>query len=223
MLEGRGNTPIVAHGCLGDLYLAQGDLQHAILMCDRCLALSRASGNRSWLSNSAASLGYAFTLQRRLTEGRALLEEGVSETLSTGGRQRALWVAWLSEACRLAGDGEEAWQYAHQALDITRQLNERANEAHALHQLGAVQAHAEPSDTVRAEAHYQQALALASELGMRPLVAHCHYGLGRLYHQTDRREEAHVALSTAIDLYRAMDMTFWLPQAKAALARAEGR
>ena len=223
MLEGRGNTLIVAHGCLGDLHLEQGDLEHAILMYDRCLALSRASGNRSWLSNSVASLGYAFALQGRLTEGHALLEEGISETISTGARQRALWVAWLSEVCRLVGHGDEAWQHARQALDLARQLKERGSEALALHQLGTVLAHADPPDVMQAEAYYQQALALAEALGMRPLQAHCHHGLGRLYHQTDRGEEAHVALSTAIDLCRAMAMTFWLPQAEAALAQVEGR
>jgi predicted protein tyrosine phosphatase len=76
-----------------------------------------------------------------------------------------------------------------------------------------------PMESEPAEAHYRQALALAEELGMRPLVAHCHHGLGRLCSQTGRGEEASVALSTAIDLYRAMDMTFWLPQAEAALAQ----
>ena len=80
-----------------------------------------------------------------------------------------------------------------------------------------------PPDAAPAEAHYQQALALAEELGMRPLVAHCHLGLGRLYGQTGRREAARAALATAIDLYRAMDMTFWLPQAEAALAQVEGQ
>ena len=54
---------------------------------------------------------------------------------------------------------------------------------------------------------------------MRPLVAHCHLGLGRLYGQTDRGEQARAALTTALDLYRAMEMTFWLPQAEAALAQ----
>jgi predicted ATPase len=223
-LEGRGNTPLIAHGCLGDLSLAQGDLELAILMYDRCLTLSRAAENGSWLSSSAASLGYALALQGRLTEGRTLLEEGISEHLRTGGRQRAaLWVAWLSEVCRLAGQYEEAWQYAGQALDLARQQKERGNEAYALYQFGTVQAHADPLDAEQAEAHYQQALALAEALGMRPLQAHCHHGLGRLYHQTGRGEEAHVALSTAIDLYRAMAMTFWLPQAEAALAQIEGR
>jgi tetratricopeptide (TPR) repeat protein len=80
-----------------------------------------------------------------------------------------------------------------------------------------------PPDIAQAEAHYPQALALANELGMRPLVAHCHLGLGRLYGQTGLAEQARAALTTAIDLYRAMDMTFWLPQAEAALAQVEGQ
>ena len=75
----------------------------------------------------------------------------------------------------------------------------------------------------QAEAHYRQALALAEELGMRPLVAHCHLGLGTLYAKIGRPEHARAELSTAIDLYRAMAMTFWLPQAEAALAQVEGR
>jgi hypothetical protein len=61
-------------------------------------------------------------------------------------------VAWLSEVCRLAGRGEEAWQHARQALDLARQHKERANEALALHQLGVVHAHAASPDVVQAEA-----------------------------------------------------------------------
>jgi tetratricopeptide (TPR) repeat protein len=220
-LAGRGATPIVAHGCLGSLYLAQGDLEHAIRVYDQGLALCRASGYRGgFLRPIVAGLGYASALQGRLAEGRALLEEAISEGIRTGElRGLASRLAWLSEVCRLAGRGEEAWQHARQAPDLARQLKERGNEARALHQLGVVQAHADPPDTEQAEAHYQQALALAEELGMRPLVAHCHLGLGRLYHQTGRGEPARAALTTAIDLYRAMDMPFWLPQAEAALAQ----
>jgi predicted RNA polymerase sigma factor len=80
-----------------------------------------------------------------------------------------------------------------------------------------------PPAVAQAEAHYRQALALAEELGMRPLQAHCHHGLGRLYSQTDRGEEARAELSAAIALYRAMAMTFWLPQAEAMLAQVEGQ
>jgi class 3 adenylate cyclase/tetratricopeptide (TPR) repeat protein len=219
-MAGRGDAPISAHCWLGTLYLAQGDLEHAIRVFDQGLALCRASGDRNLLRAIAAGLGYASALQGRLAEGRALLEEAISEGIRTGGLVgHASRVAWLSEVCRLAGRGEEAGQHARQALDLARQLKERGNEASALHQLGAVYAHADPPDAAQAEAHYQQALALADALGMRPLQAHCHPGLGTLYATTGQREQARAALTTAIDLYHAMDMTFWLPQAEAALAQ----
>jgi tetratricopeptide (TPR) repeat protein len=127
----------------------------------------------------------------------------------------------LSEVCLLAGRSEEAWQHARQALELARQQKARGDEARALHQLGTVHAHRDPPDVTPAEAHYQQAMALAEELGMRPLQAHCHRGLGTLYASTGRQELARVELSMAIALYRAMDMTFWLPQAKAVLAQVE--
>jgi class 3 adenylate cyclase/tetratricopeptide (TPR) repeat protein len=220
MLAGRGITPIVAHGSLGLLYLAQGDLEHAIRMLEQGLALCRASGDRPWLPNMMAGLGYAVALQGRLTEGRVLLEEALSESLRTGGLTgHAYRVAWLSEICRLAGHGEEARQHAHQALDLAREHKERANEARALHQLGVVQAHADPPDVAQAETYYRQALTLANALGMRPLQAHCHLGLGTLYATTGQREQARAELSTAIEMYCAMDMTLWLPQAEAALAQ----
>jgi tetratricopeptide (TPR) repeat protein len=219
-LEGRGVLPIVAHGCLGLLSLTQGDLEHAVRVLDQGLALCRASGNRNWLSTMAAGLGYASALQGRLAEGRTLVEGAISEEIRTGAMgQHSLRVTWLSEVCRLAGRSEEAWQHARRALDLARQRKERGNEAHALHQLGAVHAHADPPDAEQAEASYRQALTLADELGMRPLQAHCHLGLGKLYAKTGRRAEARAALSAAIELYQAMGMTFWLPEAEAALAQ----
>jgi tetratricopeptide (TPR) repeat protein len=223
-LAGHGNTPIIAHAGLGHLYLAQGDLEHAIRVLEQGLALCRASGNRASFLPMAADLGYATALQGRLVEGRALLEEAISEGARTGGLQgQASRSVWLSEVCRLAGHGEEASQHARQALDLAWQLKERGNEARALYQLGVVQAHADPPNTEQAETHYRQALALAEELGMRPLMAHCHLGLGKLYADIGRRAEAHAELSTAIDLYRAMEMTFWLPQAEVALAQLGAR
>jgi class 3 adenylate cyclase/tetratricopeptide (TPR) repeat protein len=221
-LEGRGNTPMMAHGCLGQLYLDQGDLEHALQVLEQGLALCRTSGNRNFLPMIAACLGYASALQGRLAEGRVLLEEAISEAIRTGGLiGLAYRVAWLSEVCRRAGRGEEAWQHARQALDLARQHKERANEALALHQIGVIHAHADPPDVAQAEAHYQQ--ALAEELGMRPFQAHCHRGLGMLYAATGQHEQARAELATAIALYRAMAMTFWLPQTEAALAQVEGR
>jgi sugar phosphate isomerase/epimerase len=102
-----------------------------------------------------------------------------------------------------------------------RQQKERGNEAYVLHPFGVVQAHVDPADTAQAEAHYRQALTLADELGMRPLQAHCHRGLGTLYAVTGQREQARAELATAMEMYRSMDMTFWLPQTEAALAQVD--
>jgi tetratricopeptide (TPR) repeat protein len=220
-LDGRGTRLITAHGCLGFLHLIKGDLESTIRVLDQGLALCRASGNRDARPGIMASLGAASALQGRLAEGRTLLEEAISEDIRMGALQHhSLWVAWLSEVCRLAGRGEEAGQHACQALDLARQQKSRVHEALALHQLGVVHAHADPPDITQAEAHYQQ--ALAEELGMRPLQAHCHRGLGTLYAMTGQREQARPALSTAIALYRDMAMTFWLPQTEAALAQVDG-
>src|SRR5262249_26245980 len=68
-LAGRGPTPMIAHGCLGDLYLAQGDLAHAIRVLEQGLALCRASDNQDQLRVIVASLGAAYALQGRLAEG----------------------------------------------------------------------------------------------------------------------------------------------------------
>src|SRR5262249_37434301 len=104
---------------------------------------------------------------------------------------------------------------------LARQQKDRGDEAHALHQLGVVYAHASPPDVVQAEAHYQQALALAEELGMRPLQAHCHHGLGTLYAMPGQQEQARAELSTAVEMYRTMEMIFWLPQVEGVLAQVE--
>ena len=88
-----------------------------------------------------------------------------------------------------------------------------------MHLLGDIAAQRASPEAAPAEAHYRQALTLAKELGMRPLQAHCHRGLGTLYAATGQREPARAELSTAIALYRTMDMAFWLPQAEAALAQ----
>jgi tetratricopeptide (TPR) repeat protein len=142
-MDGRGQTPIAAHVCLGRLYLAKGDLEHAIRVLEQGLALCRASGNRDSLQGIVGDLGTASALQGRLAEGRALLEEAVSENIRTGALRGPTY-ARLSEVCRLAGRGEEAWQHARQALDLARQQKARGDEALALHQLGVVQAHADP-------------------------------------------------------------------------------
>jgi tetratricopeptide (TPR) repeat protein len=219
---GRATLPVLAHTYLGLLYLVQGDLEPAIRVLEPGLALCQASGARNWLRQLAGGLGYAYALRGRLTEGRTLLEEAISAGIYMG-QEPVQAMVRFSEVCRLEGHSEEAWQHARRALDMARQQKARGDETCALYQLGVLHAHADPPDIAQAEAHYQQALALAEALGMRPLQAHCHRGLGTLYAATGQWEQARAALATAIALYRAMDMTFWLPETEAALAQVEGR
>jgi tetratricopeptide (TPR) repeat protein len=129
----------------------------------------------------------------------------------------------LGEAYLLAGRLEEAHTRAVQALDYARQHRQRGNQAWAMWLLGESTARQASPEVEPAAGHYRQALALAEALGMRPLQAHCHRGLGTLYANMGQREQAHDELSTAIGLYRAMEMTFWLPQAEGVLAQVAER
>jgi tetratricopeptide (TPR) repeat protein len=122
-----------------------------------------------------------------------------------------------------AGRLEEAHVLAEGALALTCAHQERGHQAYALRLLGKIAARREPPERDQAGDYYRQALALAEELGMRPLVAHCHLSLGTLYARQGQQEQARAALSTAIALYRAMEMTFWLPEAEAVLAQVEAR
>jgi hypothetical protein len=89
--------------------------------------------------------------------------------------------------------------------------------------LGEIAALREPPEIALAETHYREAHTLAEALGMRPLQAHCHRGLGTLYATIGQQEQARPELSTALTVYRAMEMTFWLPQTGAVLAQVEAR
>jgi hypothetical protein len=70
----------------------------------------------------------------------------------------------------------------------------RGHQAWALRLLAESASHREPPAIAPAEAHYREAIALADELGMRPLQAHCYRGLGILYSRVERLEEARGAV-----------------------------
>jgi hypothetical protein len=106
----------------------------------------------------------------------------------------------------------EGASHAQEALALTRRLGARASEAHALCLVGDV---ASTGGAVVAEGYYREALALAEPRGMRPLAAHCHLGLGKLYRRTGKRELAQEHLTTATTMYREMGMTYWLEKAEA--------
>jgi len=202
----------------------QGALHTAIPMLERSLALYQITNISMFLPLTASILSAAYALAGRAAEALPLLDQ-VLERVTTGSHMfhHALVLTELSEACLLVGRVDEASALAGRLLDLSRTHTGRGYQAHACRLLGDVAMHREPPDVDQAAGHYRQALALAEELGLCPLQAHCHLGLGTLYTRTGQRQQAHAALSAAIDLYRAMDMTFWLPQAEGVLAQIEER
>ncbi len=110
-----------------------------------------------------------------------------------------------------AGRIDEAASLAREALELTRRLGARGSEAHVLTLRGEIASTVSGED---AESYYREAMVLASDLSMRPLVAHCHLGLGKLYRRTGKREQAREHLTAAVTMYREMDMPYWLEQAE---------
>ncbi len=207
---------------IGLLPLCQGDLPRALPLLERAMGVCQDADLPFFFPWIATALGAAYTLDGRIADAVPLLTQAVEqsvamETVTT----QTLCRLSLGEAQLLAGHLEEAHALAERALAHACAHQERGNEAYALRFLGDIAAHREPPEVEPAVAHYRQALAEA--LGMRPLQAHCHRGLGTLYAATGQREQARAELAAARTLYRAMDMAFWLPRAEAALAQAEDR
>jgi tetratricopeptide (TPR) repeat protein len=205
---------------VGLFYLLQGATPQAIDVFKRGLVLSESLSLFFLSRGFKGRLGAAYALSGRVPEALPLLEWALEQTIAM--RQAinyAPYAVWLGEGYVLAGRLAEAHQLGQQALEKARLLKQQGHQAYALRLLGESVAHGEPPEVALAASYYQQALTLATELGMRPLQAHCHLGLGTLYATTGRREQAGAALATAIEMYRAMDMIFWLPQAEATLAQ----
>jgi len=218
-----GSLMYASHG-IGLLALRQGDPPRALPLLERAMGLCQDADLPLFFPWIAAPLGAAYALAGRVDDAVPLLTQALEQATATETvLHQALCRLSLGEAQMLAGRLEEAHALAERALALAHASQARGHQAYALRLLGEITAQREPSEVEQAEIHYRQALALAEELGMRPLQSHCHRGLGTLYAKTGQREQARTALATAIDLYRAMDMTFWLPQAEAALAQVEGQ
>jgi tetratricopeptide (TPR) repeat protein len=209
----------VAYRAAGTLHLLKGDWAKARSLLEHGIAVARTGNVVVHLPWAVAPSAWALAQLGETSEALNRLQEGEQLVERQAARGIVAYRTWayhaLGHACLLLGRLDEARRLGDRAVEFSP--GHHGFAAHALHLLGDIVTHPDRFDARSGEAHYRQALALAEPRSMRPLVAHCHLGLGRLYGQTGRGEEARAALSTAIALYRAMDMTFWLPQAEAAL------
>jgi tetratricopeptide (TPR) repeat protein len=150
-------------------------------------------------------------LSGRLREGLEFLEHAVGQEVS------ARNTTYMSGPYLAAGRTEQAHCLAVKAHALASERKQRGNEANALKMLGEAAAHLHPAEAAMSETYYRQAMALAGEIGMRPLAAHCHLSLGKLHRRRGDRQQARKYLTTAMTMYREMGMTYWLAQVEAEL------
>ena len=209
---------LVACRCVAKLLGLWGKIRDARPLAERALATAQAWDLRSYLPITHAHLGQVATLSGQSTEAIRLLEQARTEFAAMGGRgfgfREVEGRLHLAEAYQLAERFEEAEATAVAVLNLTCEGGMRGSEAYALRLLAELAARAGPPEA--AHARYAEALRVATELRMRPLVAHCHLGLGRLYRQTGRETKAKEHLTTAATMYREMGMGLWLEKAEAA-------
>jgi tetratricopeptide (TPR) repeat protein len=179
--------------------LRQGNVQRAIPMLERAVELCQDWHSPLFVPEQTAALGLAYALAGRGATGLALAEQGVEQAFAgSNPRSLAFVVAYLSEAYLLAGHLEDARQHAARAGDLARQYQQRGTQAWALWLLGESTGRQASPEGELAAGHYRQALALADELGMRPLQAYCHRGLGTLYAKIGQVEQARTALAQVL-------------------------
>jgi tetratricopeptide (TPR) repeat protein len=174
---------------IGLLALRQGDLRRALPLLERAMGICQDVDLSLWFPSVAVTLGAAYVLAGRIADAMPLLTQAMEHAITADmvSHQTSCRI-YLGQAHMLAGRLEEAHALVDGALKIACEYQQRARQTYALLLLGEIAAHRDPPESVLAEAHYRQALALTEELGLRPLQARCYHGLGRLYGQTGRVE-----------------------------------
>jgi DNA-binding SARP family transcriptional activator len=191
---------------VGRVHIRQGMLDAAEEVLERGGEICQTRDFPMLAAVTRGHLGYAYVLGGRVREGLRLLAEGLSEAEALGILfTQALWLGWLAEAESLSG-APGATLSAQRALGVARERGERGNEAYALRVLGELEARADRPDVHGAAQLYRQSMAIARELGMGPLLARCHAGLGRLHERAGKREEGEIHLRTATTMFREMGM-----------------
>jgi tetratricopeptide (TPR) repeat protein len=201
---------------IGELHLKRGDIKRALPLLEQGDALGQTSQILNFVAAFPTMLGYTYALAGRDGDAARSLEAAAQLSTNPVARGREELGLYLAEGRLLTGQRLDAVNWTARILAQAQRNGQRGAVARGVYLLGEIAAEAEPPEAEEAEARYRQALTLAEELGMRPLVAHCHLGLGTLYQKVGHEEPARAELAAAIELYRAMEMPYWLAKAEAA-------
>jgi class 3 adenylate cyclase/tetratricopeptide (TPR) repeat protein len=210
----------LAHRAAGTLYLLKGDWTNARSLLEHGVTVLRSASVVLSLGPALASSAWALAQLGETGEALSPLREGgqIAERLAAMGRLQLR--GWdfhaLARACLLLGRLDEARSLVEHAVELIS--SQPGAAAHALHLLGDIATHPDRFDAECGEAQYRKALTLAEMRGMRPLIAHCHLGLGKIYRTTGRYREAEEFFTTATAMYRQMDMGFWVKQVAVEIA-----
>jgi len=208
---------IYGYLALGIAHLRKGDLAMAIANLERALQFSETQNLRMARAMVAGYLGRAYTLSNRPADAIALLKDVIDDAFGMEFMvDQALRLVHLGEAYLYAGYTDQAAAAAHRALDSALHYREGGAQAWTEWLLGEIGSRAGRGDAP--EDHYRKAIELASGLGMTPLLAHCHFGLGRELRRARHPQRSREHLADAVKLYRSLDMRLWLEPAEALLS-----
>jgi class 3 adenylate cyclase/tetratricopeptide (TPR) repeat protein len=205
---------VLAAWGLGTLHVVRGDAERAIAVLERALVVTRMSGHALLFPFVASPLGRAYSLAGRGDDGILMLEQALRQAESLNlMAHNPLRLTWLGEASALAGHLERAGEQGARALALAERLGERGSRAYAQRLAGEIAASRESPDLAAALPAYHDALALATELGMKPLAARCHLGLEAAHRRRGATADARAELDTAVASLRSMGMSHWLARA----------
>ena len=201
---------------LGTAYLRRGECSEAIVHLERAIRTCRTGDVPVVFAIASAPLASAYCLAGRPEAALTLLKEAIDQAIAIGDP----FGYWLraggrAEAYVLVGRAVEALPLARRAVEITRAVKGRGQMVWATYLLGEVAAAQTPSLVEEAEAAYREALSMGEDMGMRPLMARCHLGLGSLYQRSGQGGRAGSELAEAREGFAALGMSSWLDRTEA--------
>ena len=205
----------------GTVHLRRGEAADALAVLERAHALWRTVDLPAVLIELAGPLASAYAAMGRAGEAIALLEEAVAQAIALRhGLGHVLRTGGLAEAYLAAGRVEDAHPLAQLHVQVARTVRLRGTEAWALRLLAEAEIHRETPDAEAAMQALEAALAIADELGMRPLAARCRLTRAALDQARGRPDDACRAATLALAQFRTLDMPRFAAQAEAMLRRA---